>query len=136
MLNGEKYQERIKELNYKFSLYHDELKECENHYCYSCKFNENGSCTARKIEWLLEEYKEPILTDEEKTIIKDIIKAFEPFGEKSSYITKKERYGNTREHYLFFKYKKDSFCTLSFYEDELFKGMEIDKTYTLEELGL
>ena len=90
----------------------------------------------KKIEWLLQEYKEPILNDKEKVIIKDIIKAFEPFGNKLSYIAKKECYGNTWKHYLVFRYKNDSLCTLDFNNDELFEGMESDVDYTLEELGL
>lgn len=134
MLNIEKYKDEIKaELEKEKTLGCVVNKLMGNRCDDYLKCND---CHLKVLDWLLEEYKEPILTDEEKVIIKNIIKAFEPFGEKLSYITKKERYGNAGEHYLVFKYTKDSFCTLSFYEDSLFKGMEIDEAYTLKDLGL
>lgn len=136
MLNGEKYKERIEELDYKFALCEGEIEDCARTDCKNCKFNKNGSCGKEKIKWLLEEYKEPILNKEEKIIIKDIIKAFEPFGKKLSYISKEQWYGHGNCYYLDFKYENDNFGTLAFDGNDLFKGMKEDKAYTLEGLGL
>lgn len=138
MLNAEKYKERIEELEYKFALCGDELKRCRSIRCDNCDFNkfDGKPCNLRKIEWLMEEYKEPLLTEEEKIIIKDIIKAFEPFGKKLSYICKEQWYCHGKCCYLNFKYGNDNFGTLAFDGNDLFKGMKEDKAYTLEELGL
>ena len=134
MLNIEKYKDEIKA----------ELEKDKTLGCVVNKLMGNtcddypkcNDCYLKVLDWLLQEYKEPILTDKEKVIIKDIIKSLEPFGKKLSYIAKKECYSNTRKHYLVFRYKNDSFCTLDFNNDELFEGMESDVDYTLEELGL
>ena len=138
MLNIEGYKEELSELGVNFALNEDiQLTTCEDTNCEDCEFGKGDkNCGIVKMKWLLEGYTEPVLTEEEKIIIKDIIKAFEPFGKKLSYIAKKERYSNTRKHYLVFKYKNDSFCTLDFNNDELFEGMESDVDYTLKELGL
>ena len=132
MLNIEKYKEEIlekaKELSIGCAAAELAGFSWPNRKCKECR--------KMTMEWLLEEYKEPILTDEEKVIIKNIIKAFEPFGKKLSYIAKKECYSSTRKHYLVFRYKNDSLCTLDFNNDELFEGMESDVDYTPEELGL
>lgn len=146
MMNIEKYYKEILKNKDSFAVNEQtgKVSRCSKIICENCKFYyanscyEYDNCEEAKLSWLFEENEESnsILTEEEKVIIKNIIKAFEPFGEKLSYITKKERYGNAGEHYLVFKYTKDSFCTLSFYEDSLFKGMEIDEAYTLKDLGL
>ena len=136
MLNIEKYKERIKQLDYDFALCEGELEDCQRADCEKCKFvGGNMGCCKNKVKWLLEEYKEPILTDEEKIIIKDIIKAFEPFGKELSFITKK-RWQSGNRCYLKFEYENDNFGTLTFITDKSFKGMGINQGYTLEELGL
>lgn len=134
MLNVEKYKDEIlKYAGYQHSLmcliYENIMKKND---CTGCC----SKCKRETIKWLTSEYEEPILTEEEKVIIKNILKAFEPFGKKLSYIAKKECYSNTRKHYLVFRYKNDSLCTLDFNNDELFEGMESDVDYTLEDLGL
>ena len=88
-----------------------------------------------------EEYKEPILTDKEKEYLSAVIK---PFRNRVKYIYKinviddcsqlisirMERYDfeeNLRCEYMYLPYFK---------KDTMYKGMETDKKYTLEELGL
>lgn len=138
MLNAEKYKERIEKLEYKFALCGDELKRCRSIRCDNCDFNkfDGKPCNLRKIEWLMEEYKEPILTDKEKTIIKDIVKVFEPFNKKPVNISKIEYYSIEGQCYLEIKYEDDRTSTPNFKNDELFKGMELRKEYSLKELGL
>lgn len=133
MLNIEKYKDKIKA----------ELEKDKNLGCVVNKLMGNtcddyqkcNHCYLKVLDWLLQEYKEPILTDEEKVIIKNIIKAFEPFGKELSYITK-ENLDYGENCYLIFKYRNDSFGTLTFNQDKLFKGMEINKHYVLGDLKL
>lgn len=83
MKNIEKYEKELRKYGTYFAITEkgvvvdDDLCECEE-----CLFK-GGNCYHKRMEWLLEEYKEhpkPLLTDEEKIIIKNILKAFEPFG--------------------------------------------------------
>ena len=135
MLNIEKYENELR----KYGVYFGLTKEgnpvdCKDIHCIDCAFGKG--CTIKRMNWLLEEYKEPILTDEEKIIIKDIIKAFEPFGKELKYITKYSWDIEPKVYYLNFEYNGDDFDTFNFSSDGLFKGMELDKRYTLEELNL
>lgn len=123
MKNIEKYEEEIKNKIKENGTFDCAIKGLRGHVC-----DEDFCCTncgLKSLDWLLEEYEEPtILTKKEKIIIKDIIKGFEPFGKKLSYITKERwSYGKC---YLNFKYGNDNFGTLIFKQDELFKGMEIN----------
>lgn len=86
-----------------------------------------------------EECKEPILTDEEKVIVKDIINALKPFNFKFTHITK-NGFSPEKKEYLSLIYDKDDKYiwveSPKFVRGEKFVGMELDKAYTLEELGL
>jgi hypothetical protein len=85
------------------------------------------------LSWLEEEYKPPILDDVEKDYLSAVIK---PWKNKIKFIEKfedtydKERIliwiiGDCRNIYL-----------PQFEKGKMYKGMEVDKKYTLEELGL
>ena len=82
-------------------------------------------------KWLCEEYKDPILDDVEREYLSAVIK---PFRKKISYIRKSKVFRK--------KYIKIVLCdcdTMHFpylANDEMYKGMELDRNYTLEELGL
>ena len=133
MLNIEKYKDEIKA-----ELEKDKTLGCVVNKLMGNKcdyFSKCNDCYLKVLDWLLEEYEEPtILTNEEKIIIKNILKAFEPFGKELSYITKERWNGN--RCYLIFEYGNDNSSTLTFNSGKLFVGMELDKVYTLEELGL
>lgn len=134
MKNIEKYEDQIKA----------ELEKDKTLGCVVNKLMGNtcddypkcNDCYLKVLDWLLEEYKEPILNDKEKIIIKNILKAFEPFGKEVSYITKEYWDYGVNCCFLNFKYGVDNFGTLTFNQNKLFKGMELDKAYTLEDLGL
>lgn len=139
MKNFEKYKERIKQLDYNFALCAGELEDCQRADCEKCKFvGGNMGCCKNKVKWLLEEYKEPILTEKEKIIIEDIIKAVKHFGAEVQCIAKYRQGDEPTDYYLNFSYKNstDDFDTLPFNGNELFVGMKVDELYTLEELGL
>ena len=136
MLNAEKYKKDIEKANYCFAIVNNEFINCfKLQTCTDCKFDKTLNCGRERFKWLLQEYKESILTDEEKIIIKNILKAFEPFGKELSYITK-DRWNCDESCFLNFKYGNDSFGTLTFNSGKLFKGMEINKRYTLRGLDL
>ncbi len=101
-----------------------------NGYCNG--FNCEG-CGERVLKWLLEEAKEPVLDDVEREYLSAVIK---PFRKKIACIRKSKdpRKGKN--------YIKIEFCdgdcmffpNLS--NNAMYKGMELDKKYSLEELDL
>lgn len=135
MLNAEKYKDKIKELNCRVAIdiNSNELKHCNEMNCCNCKFRDNN-CDRKKIKWLLEEYKEPILTDEEKEYLSAVIK---PFKNSIQYIGKFKlddgfqqiRITYVGEHYV-------SLIELPPFDKYMYEGMGIGKLYSLEELGL
>lgn len=77
-----------------------------------------------------------ILNDAEKKYLGAIIK---PFRDKVVSIYKEvNTYPNEGEEYIVFLLKKEynDIVLPSFEEGSMYKGMELDKKYTLEELGL
>lgn len=105
--------------------------ECDDTCCQKCE--------KEAFKWLLQEYKEPILTDKEKEILKNISRRFDNIGHHIITIKKKKCFVDDGS--LIFKVKIDAVHhTYSesdlFYLDKKFKGMELEKEYTLEELGL
>ena len=78
MLNAEKYKDEIMDKNYDFGL-SNKFVDCKYEECATCIFcvenNPNdkfkNNCTARKVKWLLSEYKESVkLTEIEYYILK------------------------------------------------------------------
>lgn len=87
-----------------------------------------------------EEYKEDILDEEEKKYLSAVIK---PFRDRVKYIKKIDMYlgCNKDAEYIFGELGNendvvDAFSLPYFPEGTMYKGMETDKKYTLEELGL
>lgn len=82
--------------------------------------------------------EEPILDDKEKEYLSAVIR---PFKEKVSYIVKHAEisdYGG-EEIYIYYKCMSGEFNEIilpSFEAGTMYKGMELYKKYTLEELGL
>lgn len=84
--------------------------------------------------WLEEEYKPPILDDVEKAYLSAVIK---PFREDVECIEKVECYlGENEFIHISMKKDNDYFELPKFEKGAMYKGMEADKAYTLEELGL
>lgn len=131
MLNIEKYKEEIlKYSGYQHSLicliYEDIMKKND---CTGCC----SKCKRETIEWLTSEYKESILTDEEKACLKKIIKS-----ERDSviYISKKAFLKGTKNEFtnivIATKGTLEAVATPSM----PFAGMKLEREYSLEELGL
>ena len=92
-----------------------------------------------------EEYKEDILDEEEKKYLSAVIK---PFRDRVHYICK-IKITNSDNQFIFIRVKRydceedepkntkyEDIDLPYFKKDTMYKGMETDKKYTLEELGL
>lgn len=83
--------------------------------------------------WLEQEYKPPILDNVENAYLSAVIK---PFRKDVKYIKKMDFVIRAKE-YLLIKMHDFSTASLPLFEKEtMYKGMEINKAYTLEDLGL
>lgn len=86
------------------------------------------------LSWLEEEYKEPILNDVEKAYLSAVIK---PFRKRIEYIEKTDNYYVDGKQFLSIGLVTDDHCYLPFFKKgTMYKGMEANECYTLEELGL
>lgn len=96
--------------------------------------DENG--VKKFFEWLEEddgkECKPKILTEKEKAYLSAVIK---PFRKKVEYVYKKYLEISKRE-YLEISLENGVISFPCFEKGTMYKGMEVDKKYTLEELGL
>ena len=107
-----------------------------NGSCFGCKCSD---CHKKCLEWMYLEYKEPILTEEEKTIVESMIYVLQKIGCTVKNVTK---YDNGRDKaYIGVNYTNEitGACgrmTTPWFKNNKFKGMKADKEYTLEELGI
>lgn len=131
MLNIEKYKKEIlKYSGYQHSLicliYEDIMKKND---CTGCC----SKCRRETIEWLTSEYEESILTDEEKACLKKIIKSKR---DSVIYISKIAFLKGTENEFtnivIATKGTLEAVATPSI----PFEGMELEREYSLEELGL
>lgn len=135
MLNIEKYKdivlESLKPCKLKAGLYREGAKivACKDVSCTDCK--------ERLFKWLTEEYKEPVLDDAEKAYLSNIIT---PFRNKVDYVQLCSN-GITcfvRICVKYYSYRNIvEYVNLPLFEkNRMYKKMEINKQYSLEELGL
>lgn len=110
-------------------------KNVKTGYCdgFSCV-----ECGERAIKWLLEEVKEPVLDEVERKYLSDVIK---PFRKRVTTIAKYE--GSTwvtGKQFIRIQLLGEEcseFINLpGFKSNTMYKGMELNKEYTLKELGL
>lgn len=78
------------------------------------------------------ERKEEILDKTEKRYLASVIK---PFRDKVKYIYKRQEW-NTNKEFIHISLKEDKLDLPYFKKGTMYKGMETDRNYTLEELGL
>lgn len=81
--------------------------------------------------WLEEEYEPEILTEKEKAYLSAVVK---PFKGKVKTVEKVSFGGE--EEYLKILFEMDLMSLPFFAKGTMYKGMEANKRYTLEELGL
>ena len=134
MLNIEKYKDIVLDNLDACSIDERLNRKMVKGYCrgFYCK-----GCGERVLKWLLEEAKEPILDDVEKEYLSAVIKPFR----KIIVTVSKHRLNNDLE-YIVIRVKslkedeEENMCFPVFKIGTLYKGMELDKKYSLEELGL
>ena len=126
MLNIEKYKDEIKnyiengdDLQDGLSNIYDDV----NHHVANCQ---------EVLDWLCEEYKEPILDDAEKAYLSAVIK---PFRNRTISIKKVSNSSILKEH-IRIRLKYDYISLPYFREGKMYKNMVVNREYTLEELGL
>ena len=133
MLNIERYKEKLKKckgvaLDCQIYKLRKECKEVESGFCFS---NPCSACRENNIEWLLSEAQ--ILNDAEKRYLACVIK---PFRDKVKYMLKNSLNEEFISIVLEDKERREYFNFPYFKKGAMYKGMEINKRYTLEELGL
>ena len=136
MLNIEKYKKEISQLVNEVNSIECSIATVAGIPCFAqaCK-----ECQKKCLEWMYSEYKEDILSDDEKDIIKYMINVIHKFGCEANCAIK---YGGINgKTYILLNYENsltkyiDSMATPWFKNDK-FKGMEYEKKYSLEELGI
>lgn len=136
MLNIEKYKDEIIEeaLDDKFCSI---AKLAQGDPCCFHQKDNCEDCVLNTIEWLLGEYKEPILTDYEKGYLSDVIR---PFRKSVTYISKLP-FSETDRQFISItvmneRGRRECVNLPNFETGTMYKGMKPNKPYKLEELGL
>ena len=107
---------------------------CTKEYRAFCEGFKCTGCRERFLKWLLEEAKEPILDDVEREYLSAVIK---PFLSKIKYIAKFKSACSEDKQYIHIGfYEGDGLTFPYFKENSMYKGMELNKAYTLKELRL
>ena len=98
-----------------------------------------NECSKECLKWMHSEYKEQILTDDEKEIVKEMCDVIHKFGCEINYVYKSE----CRNGDCFIRISFRNIVTgrlelmdLPYLNNDMFKGMELGKNYTLEDLGI
>ncbi len=130
MLNIEKYKDDIlnaKQADIHCSV-HNILLQLSHIPCTgNCK-----ECKKNIMNWLLEEYKEPVLDDVEKKYLSAVIK---PFRKKVMDVVKVQYCEGKQSIRIRVSY--GDCAELPFFKNNtMYKGMKVGKYYTPEELGL
>lgn len=133
MLNIEKYEEEIKKQILKdrdIPCIARELRDGDSG-CGECR--NCVTCGLEMLHWLLEEYKEPILDDKEKEYLSAVIK---PFRKRIKSIKKTDY--PSKSAFISIAMDKSEHIFLPVFElnNGMYQRMEINKEYTLEDLGL
>lgn len=132
MLNIEKYENELRKYGTGFALTKEgKPVNCDGFHCIDCAFD--AGCTIKRMNWLLEEYEEPILDDIEKEYLSAVIK---PFRKRIKSINKTDY--SSKSAFISITMDKCEYIFLPVFElnSGMYQRMENNKNYTLEELGL
>lgn len=129
MLNIERYKDELNKDLDTLDCQICTLRKNGNCICVDC----NDTCRAENIKWLCSEYKEPILTEEEREYLSAVIK---PFRDEVRCI-KKLNDDEWAEEYICICIKQSPSTNLPRFDEGMaYENMENGREYTLEELGL
>ena len=132
MLNIEKYEKELRKSGVYFALTKEGRPvDCEDIYCVHCAFN--VGCAIKRMNWLLEEYKDPILDDIERKYLSTVIK---PFRKRIKSIKKTAYPSNSAFISIAMDKREHVFLPVFELNSGMYQGMKNNKEYTLEELGL
>lgn len=134
MRNIEKYKDNIESNINVCGLYQEIYKIIYEKYPHDCCDN-CDKCYDDCIRWLAKEYKEPLLDDVEKEYLSAVIK---PFRKKVKHIVKINLFGSPEEQFIRIVIGNLDFINLPNFNKNtgMYRGMEVDKLYSLEELCL
>lgn len=99
-------------------------------------------CLCESLEWLNQEYKEPILDEAEKTYLREVIRPFRCYvkyiSKETAFIENRCRIKIVVKQFVKKSYDGDleEWIILPSFKGDMYKGMELGRKYTLEELGL
>lgn len=140
MLNIEKYKDEIIE-EYQNLIKKTDIDGDGNRMNKAIKIIAYKHCgktligASNPFKWLCEEYKGKILDDVEREYLSAVIK---PFRNKVKYIVKISRISPPKTQYIRIVLDDLEFVYIPYFNTNtgMYKGMEADKLYSLEELGL
>lgn len=114
------------ECNYLFNNLDEQLR-------YACNDNASIVKVERPTHYkTVFERKEEVLDETERKYLADVIR---PFRDKVKYIYKGQEWSNIKE-FIHIELKEDALDLPYFKKGTMYKGMEIDRNYKLEELNL
>lgn len=99
----------------------------------------NECFTDSILDWMAQTYKEQILDEAEKAYLIAVIK---PFKDKVLHIYKTDQYDKNYQYIIIvvksirYGLNEESIVFPLFKKNTMYKGMKVDKNYTLKELGL
>lgn len=95
------------------------------------KSNNGAAYTDDILDWMAQQYREPILDSKEKKYLSEVIR---PFRKEVTVIKKLGTPAG--KEYILIILKDDCMSFPSFKKGMMYKGLELEKRYTPEELGL
>lgn len=131
MKNIEKYKDIVlKNLNH--CKMETDLRKMGAKAVIDCAHTHCENCQEHFFKWLLEEAKEPVLDEVEKAYLSAVIK---PFRKKVMDVVKIQYSGGRQS--IRIRISRGDCAELPFFKNNtMYKGMEVGKYYTPEELGL
>ena len=133
MKNIEKYKEIVLKHLSSCAIETDIRKQGEK-AAIDCPHTSCEECQEKLFKWLLSEYKKPILDDVERKYLSDVIR---PFRNKVEYIAKFKSACSENEQYIHILFYEGHYLSFPYFKaNSMYKGMKLNKAYTLKELGL
>lgn len=137
MLNGEKFKKEIEDVDFDIAKCKGKIVRCCTANCKLCDFyNKERDCSVIIVKWLLEEYKEPLLSDDAINYLMALIL---PYGlNELDSIIKINLCDELK--YKLCVHLKDCIITVYFQRGtelcQWFDNLEKGKYYSAKELGL